>query len=57
MADKKCPMCDGTCFLKVIASKSAGAEEVDVCSVCGTMYRKDEESCDSSPKKKADEDS
>ena len=57
MTDKKCPMCDGTCFLKIIATKSAGAEEVDVCSVCGTMYRKNEESRDSSSKEKEDQNS
>ena len=43
MSDKKCPMCDGACVLKIIADRSTGEEEVDVCSVCGTMYRRSKE--------------
>ena len=54
MTDKKCPLCDGTCILKIIATKSADAEEVDVCSVCGTMYRKSEEKRESTSEEKAD---
>ncbi|MDH3365403.1 MAG: hypothetical protein OEM29_05315 [Thermoplasmata archaeon] len=48
MPDRKCPMCDGTCILKVIMTESADKEEVDVCSACGTMYPrdKDAEKCD-----------
>ncbi|UCE80925.1 MAG: hypothetical protein JSV94_00310 [Methanobacteriota archaeon] len=43
MPDKKCPMCDGTCVLKVIATKTAEAETVDICSLCGSIFRRDEE--------------
>ena len=57
MADKKCPMCDGTCFLKIIATKSAGAEEVDVCSACGTMYRKDKKDHDTEAEEESARDS
>ena len=57
MADKKCPMCDGTCFLKVIATKSADSEEVDVCSVCGTMYQKGRENRDRTPEEETTRDS
>jgi hypothetical protein len=40
MPDKKCPMCDGTCILKVLQSKSEEAIEVDVCSMCGATFPK-----------------
>lgn len=43
MPDKKCPMCDGMCILKMIATKSSDAEAVDVCSACGAMYQRGKE--------------
>lgn len=55
MADKKCPMCDGTCILKVIADKSADSEEVDVCSVCGTMYRRVKDEDDAASGRKGEQ--
>ena len=41
MPEKKCPMCDGNCLLKVIATEDSRFCEVDVCSMCGTMYPRD----------------
>jgi uncharacterized protein YbaR (Trm112 family) len=41
MPDKKCPLCDGTCILKVLMDKSSEAKEVDVCSTCGAKYPKE----------------
>ena len=38
MAEKKCPMCDGECILKVLATKSGDGSEVDVCSICGAKF-------------------
>jgi hypothetical protein len=50
MTDKKCPMCDGSCLLKVIAAEGSCLCEVDVCSTCGTMYPRGK---DSKPRKEA----
>jgi transcription elongation factor Elf1 len=41
MPDKKCPLCDSTCILKVLMDKSPEAKEVDVCSMCGASYPKE----------------
>ncbi|HIH00762.1 TPA: hypothetical protein HA259_01535 [Thermoplasmata archaeon] len=41
MTEKKCPMCDGSCLLKVITTEDSRLCEVDACSMCGTMYPRD----------------
>ena len=38
MAEKKCPLCDNNCLLKIVATEDARLCEVDVCSMCGAMY-------------------
>ncbi len=38
MAEKKCPLCDNNCLLKIIATKDERLCEVDVCSMCGATY-------------------
>jgi hypothetical protein len=41
MADKKCPLCDNNCLLKVVVTEDERFCEVDACSACGTMYPRD----------------
>ena len=41
MAEKKCPLCDGECILKVLATKSGDGAEVDVCSICGAKFTRE----------------
>lgn len=41
MTERKCPMCDGSCLLKLVAMEDSRLCEVDVCSTCGTMYPRD----------------
>ena len=41
MTEKKCPMCEGSCLLKVIAMEDSRLCEVDVCSTCGAKYTRD----------------
>ena len=38
MPEKKCPLCDSNCLLKTVTIEDASKCEVDVCSMCGTMY-------------------
>ncbi len=38
MTEKRCPMCDGECILKAMATESGDVSEVDVCSLCGMKY-------------------
>jgi uncharacterized protein YbaR (Trm112 family) len=52
MPDKKCPLCDGTCILKVMMSKDAKTREVDVCSLCGATYPKDKDAGDGGEEEK-----
>ena len=51
MTEKKCPMCDGNCLLKVIATEDSRFREVDVCSMCGAMYPRDKERGDGDEEK------
>lgn len=38
MAEKKCPLCDNNCLLKIVATEDARLCEVDACSMCGAMH-------------------
>lgn len=42
MPEKKCPMCDGECVLKILAAGAGDGAEVDVCSVCGAKFPREE---------------
>lgn len=43
MTEKKCPMCNGDCMLKSMATKSGDGSEVDVCAICGAKFPRQKE--------------
>jgi uncharacterized protein YbaR (Trm112 family) len=45
LTEKKCPMCEGHCLLKVVTTEDSQLCEVDVCSMCGTMYPRGKKGC------------
>lgn len=50
-AKNKCPMCEGDCIVKIIATSDARWREVDVCKMCGEMYPRDRKVVGPAPEK------
>lgn len=38
MSRERCPLCESECIVKKVAMEDERWREVDVCSLCGTMY-------------------
>lgn len=38
MRRERCPLCESECIIKKVAMEDERWREVDVCSLCGTMY-------------------
>jgi len=38
MPREKCPLCESECIVRKVAMEDEKWREVDVCSLCGTMY-------------------
>lgn len=38
MRRERCPLCESECIVRKVAMEDERWREVDVCSLCGTMY-------------------
>jgi hypothetical protein len=38
MGRERCPLCESECIVRKVAMEDERWSEVDVCSLCGTMY-------------------
>lgn len=38
MGRERCPLCESECIVRKVAMEDDRWREVDVCSICGTMY-------------------
>jgi len=38
MGRERCPLCESECIVRKVAMEDERWREVDVCSLCGTMY-------------------
>ncbi len=38
MPTERCPLCESMCIVKMVAMEDERWRQVDICSLCGTMY-------------------
>ena len=55
MAEKKCPLCDNNCLLKIVATEDGRLCEVDACSMCDAMYPREKSGGDAKAAEGKDE--